>query len=171
MSPSAALLPLPGHRYGRRVERANRLFAQAVEALRVAAGPTASDADLLAVLTFGEDARRALDQASVAALAGLERRGTFAERGYRSSAAALADLLGWERADAKRYLSAAEHVRARAGLDGAPLPPRLPATAAAFEAGLASVRHVGGRAEFVPPPWIEPLGRPRRRPPPIALPA
>ncbi len=97
---------------------------QAIDALRMAVGPTASDADLLAVLTFGEGARRTLDQVTVAALAGLERRGTFGERGYRSSAAALTDLLGWERADAKRYLSAAEHVRGRAGLDGTPLPPR-----------------------------------------------
>ena len=91
---------------------------------------------------LGEEARRGLDQVGVAALAELERRGTFGERGYRSSAAALADLLGWERADAKRHLSAAEHVGPRVGLDGTPLPPRLPATAAAFEAGVASVRHV-----------------------------
>lgn len=121
---------------------ANRLFAQAVDTLRVAAGPSAGDADLLAVLTFGEGARRALDQVTVTALAALERRGTFAARGYRSSAVALADLLGAERADAKRYLGAAEHVGPRAGLDGTPLPPRLAATAAAFDAGAAGLRHV-----------------------------
>src|SRR6185312_14248177 len=33
------------------------------------------------------------------------------------------------------------------------------------------VRLVGGLAEFVPPAWIDPLRRPRRRPPPLALPA
>ena len=121
---------------------ASRLFAQAVEALRVAAGPAASDTDLLAVLTVGEGARRSLDQVSVTALAGLERRGTFGERGYRSSAAALTDLLGVDRADARRYLGAAEHVGPRVGLEGTPLPPRLPATAAVFEGGGASVRHV-----------------------------
>lgn len=121
---------------------ANHLLQQAVEALQAAAGPAACDADLLAVLTVSEGARRLLDQVSVAALAGLERRGTFCERGYRSSPAALADLLGWERADAKRYLTAAEHVRPRIGLDGTPLPPRLPATAAVFDAGVASLRHV-----------------------------
>jgi 5-methylcytosine-specific restriction protein A len=54
----------------------------------------------------------------------------------------LGDLLGWERGDAKRHLTAAEQVRARVGLDGTPLPPRLPATAAAFDAGVASLRHV-----------------------------
>jgi hypothetical protein len=65
---------------------ASRLFAQAVAALREAAGPGASEADLLGVLTVGEGVRRGLDQAGVAALADLERRGTFSERGYRSSA-------------------------------------------------------------------------------------
>ena len=124
------------------LEVASRLFAQAVEALRAAAGPAASAADLLGVLTVGEGVRRALDQAGVGALADLERRGTFGERGYRSSAAALGDLLGWDRGDARRHLTAAEQVRPRAGLDGTPLPPRLPANAAAFDAGVASLRHV-----------------------------
>ena len=126
----------------RSLEVAGRLFSQAVEVLRDAAGQAASEADLLGVLTLGEGVRRALDQAGVAALADLERRGTFSERGYRSSAAALADLLGWERADARGHLSAAEHVRPRVGLDGTPLPARLPATAAVFDAGAASMRHV-----------------------------
>ena len=121
---------------------ASRLFAQAVAALREAAGPGASEADLLGVLTVGEGVRRSVDQAGVAALADLERRGTFGERGYRSSAAALGDLLGWERAEARRQLIAAEQVRPRVGLDGAALPPRLPATAAAFGIGTAGLRHV-----------------------------
>src|SRR3954452_514024 len=120
------------------MEVASRLFDQAGEALREAAGPTAGEADLLGVLTLGEGVRRALDQAGVAALADLERRGTFAERGYRSSAAALGDLLGWDRGEARRHLSAAEHVGPRVGLDGAVLPARLPATATAFAAGAAS---------------------------------
>ena len=124
------------------LETASRLFAQAIEALREAAAPAATEAELLGALTVGEGVRRALDQAGVTVLSDLERRGTFSERGYRSSAAALGDLLGWERADARRLLSAAEHVRPRVGLDGAVLPPRLPATAAAFGAGVATVRHV-----------------------------
>ena len=33
------------------------------------------------------------------------------------------------------------------------------------------VRLTGGSAEFVPPAWIDPLRRPRRRPPPITVPA
>jgi len=124
------------------LEVASRLFAEALAALREAAGPGASEADLLGVLTVGEGARRGLHQAGVAALADLERRGTFSERGYRSSAAALGDLLGWERAEARRHLTAAEQVRPRVGLHGAALPPRLPATAAAFKTGAADLRHV-----------------------------
>jgi 5-methylcytosine-specific restriction protein A len=124
------------------LEVASRLFAQAVAVLREAAGPGASEAELLGVLTVAEGVRRGLDQVGVAALADLERRGTFGERGYRSSAAALGDLLGWERAEARRHLTAAEQVRPRVGLYGAALPPRLPATAAAFETGVASLRHV-----------------------------
>jgi 5-methylcytosine-specific restriction protein A len=126
----------------RPLETASRLFAQAVAALREAAGPSAGEADLLGVLTVSEGVRRALDRAGVAALADLERRGTFSERGYRSSVAALGDLIGWERADARRHLSAAEHVRPRIGLDRTPLPARLPATTAVFDAGAASLQHV-----------------------------
>jgi hypothetical protein len=66
----------------RSLEVAGRLFRQAVEVLRDAAGQAASEADLLGVLTLGEGVRRALDQVGVAALADLERRGTFSERGY-----------------------------------------------------------------------------------------
>jgi uncharacterized protein DUF222 len=124
------------------LELAHRLITQAGEALRAAVDSATGDADLIAVLTLGEGARRLLDQSTVAALADLEQRGTFAERGYRSSSAALCDLLGWDRADAKRHLSAAEHIRPRTGLDATPLPPRLPATAAAFDTGAAGLRHV-----------------------------
>jgi len=36
-----------------------------------------------------------LDQVTVATVAGLDRDGVFTERGYKSSARALSDLLGW----------------------------------------------------------------------------
>lgn len=121
---------------------AHRLLAEAVDALAAATGPAAGDAELISVLTLGEGTARGLDRVVVGALADLERRGTFAGRGYRSTPSALGDLLGWERADAKRRLTAAEQIRPRIGLDGALLPPRLPATAEAFDAGSASLRHV-----------------------------
>jgi Domain of unknown function (DUF222)/HNH endonuclease len=121
---------------------AQRLLAEAVEALAAAAGSRAGDAELVGVLTLAEGARRRIDRLTLGALANLQRRGTFAERGYRNPAAALGDLLGWERADARRHLTAAEHAKPRIGLDGTPLPPRLPATAAALDAGTATLRHV-----------------------------
>ena len=105
-------------------------------------GRTRADDELLSVLTICEGATRRLDQVAVAAVATLERRGTFTERGYKSAAGALGDLLGWERFEARRRVVAAEHICPRTGLDGTTLPARLPATAAGFTAGQASLRHV-----------------------------
>jgi 5-methylcytosine-specific restriction protein A len=121
---------------------AHRLLTQAADALAAATGPGAGDDQLISALTLCEGAARRLDRITVTALADLERRGVFAERGYRSSVTALGDLLGWERFDARRKLVAAAQIRPRIALDGALLPPRLPATAAVFDDGAASLRHV-----------------------------
>ncbi|MDN5751598.1 MAG: HNH endonuclease, partial [Pseudonocardia sp.] len=121
---------------------AHRLLVEAVDALSDAAGPATTDAELISILTLCEGTTRRLDRLTVGALAELERRGTFAERGYRSTVTALGDLLGWERLDAKRRIVVAEQVRPRTGLDGTPLPARLPGTAEVFDAGGASLRHV-----------------------------
>jgi Domain of unknown function (DUF222)/HNH endonuclease len=121
---------------------AHRLLIEAVHALAAATGPAAGDEELISALTLSEGVARRLDQVTVGVLADLERRGVFAARGYRSSVTALGDQLGWERFDARRKLVAAEHIRPRIALDGAVLPPRLPATAAVFDAGGASLRHV-----------------------------
>src|SRR3954451_11055865 len=83
-----------------------------------------------------------VDRAVVDAVADLQRRGIFAERGYRSQTGALSDLLGWERFEARRRVVAAESVCEQIGLDGAALPARLPATATVFAAGEAGLRHV-----------------------------
>jgi Domain of unknown function (DUF222)/HNH endonuclease len=120
---------------------AHRLLLQAVDALGEAAG-SGSDAELVSVLTVCEGVARRLDRVSVEAVAALERHGAFAERGYRSATAALIDLLGVERFEAHRRVVVAEQVAARVGLDGTPLPARLPATAAVFAAGSTSLRHV-----------------------------
>ena len=66
----------------------------------------------------------------------------FAARGYRTAGAAVTDLLGWERREARLRTVVAEQVVPRMGLDGAVLPARLPATSAVFAAGRASLRHV-----------------------------
>jgi Domain of unknown function (DUF222) len=121
---------------------AHRLVVEAVDALADAAGPMATSDEALSVLTMCEGVARRLDQLVVGIVADLVRRGVFAERGYRDAVAALADLLGWDRAEARRRVSAAEQVCPRTTLDGAALPARLPATAGKFAAGAASLRHV-----------------------------
>src|SRR6185295_4020791 len=105
---------------------AQRLLLQAVDALDQAAG-SGGDAELVSVLTLCETVVRRLDRVTVGAVAALERRGVFAEKGHKSAAGALGDLLGWERFEARRRVVAAEQVTPQVGLDGAALPARLPA--------------------------------------------
>ncbi|GAA2847803.1 HNH endonuclease signature motif containing protein [Pseudonocardia halophobica] len=116
---------------------------QAIAQLTDAAGPAAGADEVIDALRVCEEARRALDRAVVEATADLQRRGVFAERGYRSPTGALSDLLGWERFEARRRVIAAENVCEQIGLDGtAALPARLPATATVFASGEAGLRHV-----------------------------
>ena len=125
-----------------RLATVHRLLIEAADELRAAAGPAASDDELLSVLTLCEGVTRQVDRVAVDAVASLQRRGVFAERGYRNPTCALADLLGWERFQARRRVTVAEHVCERVGLDGVVLPARLPATAAVFDTGAAGLRHV-----------------------------
>jgi hypothetical protein len=117
-------------------------LTEAVDELSAACAPTATADDLLSVLTIGEGVARRLDQIVVAVVADLLRRGTFAERGYRNAVTAVADLMGWDRAEARRRVNVAELVCPRTGLDGAVLPARLPTTAQQFTTGAAGLRHV-----------------------------
>ena len=127
---------------GSPVVAAHSLVVEAVDALTEAAGPAATADEALSVLTVCEGVVRQLDRLVVSVVADLVRRGVFTERGYRDAVTALADLLGWDRAEARRRVSAAEQVCPRTGLDGSPLPARLPATAEKFAGGAASLRHV-----------------------------
>jgi 5-methylcytosine-specific restriction protein A len=68
------------------VATAHRLLAEAVDALSLAAGTGATDAELLSVLTVCEGLSRRLDRLTVSTVSVLQRRGTFAERGYKSTA-------------------------------------------------------------------------------------
>ena len=120
---------------------AQRLLVQAADALLEAAGAS-SDAELVALLTTCESVVRRLDRVTVDAVAVLERRGVFAEHGYKSSTQALSDLLRCERYEAHRRVSIAGQVTPRTGLDGSVLPARLPATAHVFGQGRTSLRHV-----------------------------
>jgi hypothetical protein len=64
---------------------AHRLVQQAVDAVSAVVG-SRSDDELVAVLSLCEGATRRLDRAAVDAVATLERRGVFTERGYKSTA-------------------------------------------------------------------------------------
>ncbi|BBF99982.1 MULTISPECIES: HNH endonuclease signature motif containing protein [Pseudonocardia] len=103
---------------------------------------TAGDDEVCAVQTALEAGARRLDHAAVTALATAQRRGIYAERGYRTPAGALADLLHLDPRRARRFASATEAVSPRIGLDGSALPARLAATAPVFAAGEVSLRHV-----------------------------
>lgn len=133
----------------------SRLGAAVDELCTAAIGAT--DDELLSVLTLCEGLTRRLDRLAVDTLSILERRGTFAERGYRSAAGALSDLLGWERFESRRRVTAAEQVCPRVGLDGSALPARLTATAEVFAAGQASLRHVEAIARVLATPAAERL--------------
>ena len=91
---------------------AQRLLVQAADAVLDAAG-SSSDAELVALLSTCESVVRRLDRATVDAVAALDRRGVFADHGYRSPVQALSDLLGWERFEARRRVTAAEQVTPR----------------------------------------------------------
>ncbi|MGE3288516.1 MAG: DUF222 domain-containing protein [Pseudonocardia sp.] len=120
-----------------------RQLAEALLAELAAAGDVGwGDDDLLDLLRVGEGITRGVERASIGAMSDLERRGVFAERGYRSTVTALADLLGWERGDARRRLVVAEQACARVGLDGTVLPARLAETARVFAAGGCTTRQV-----------------------------
>ena len=71
---------------------AGRLVQEA-EAL-AAVVESAGDDELVALLPAAEAVARRLDRLVVEAVATLQRRGVFSERGYRSTVGALADLVG-----------------------------------------------------------------------------
>ena len=124
-----------------RVAAAHDRLMEAVEELRAATCGAGDDA-MLSALIACEAATRRLDHLAVTTLATVERRDVFTARGYRSSVTALADLLRWERHEARRHTVAAEHVVGRVGLDGTVLPSRLPVTAGLFDEGRLGLRHV-----------------------------
>jgi 5-methylcytosine-specific restriction protein A len=81
-------------------------------------------------------------QFQVEAIAALERNGVFAECGYRRPDSAVANLLTLDRGRARELTAAAARVCTRVDLQGQQLAPVLPATAATFAAGTASLAHV-----------------------------
>ena len=103
--------------------------------------PAATDQELIDRLRFVAEVERAAQRCAVTTLAVLTQRGVFAARGQRPDTA-LVDLLGLEPVEARRVVTAAEHVCPRTDLQGQQLPARLPVTAEAFHAGRAGLRQV-----------------------------
>ncbi|MHA6631955.1 DUF222 domain-containing protein, partial [Pseudonocardia sichuanensis] len=123
---------------------------EAFDELRQAAeSGLASDSELLSVLTLSEGLSRQLEHLTVATTAILQRRGTFAERGYKDTTGALSDLLNCDRFEARRRVIGAEQACERIGIDGTAVPAPLPATAKVFAAGQAGLRHVNVIAELL----------------------
>ncbi|WP_345411944.1 HNH endonuclease signature motif containing protein [Actinomycetospora chlora] len=75
-------------------------------------------------------------------IAALDELGTAVSLGYRSIEALIADRDNLDHAEAKRLVAEATDLCPRTSLQGQPLPPRLPATAAALAAGAIDPAHV-----------------------------
>ena len=114
---------------------------QGLTTLRAATGPHGSETDRIAVLSGLADVEHQMHRVVVDTVAALQRDGSFTAHGQRP-VTAVSELLGVEHRDARRIITAADHVCPRVDLQGQVLPPLLPATAAAFESGAASLRHV-----------------------------
>ncbi len=118
-------------------------LAQAVRLLGQAAALINSSADPLAALLVAEGGSRLMDRTKIAQIAVIDRDGTLVAKGYKTTTGGLKDLLTWDHDVARQHVRVAQQVGPRFALDGAPLEPVLPATAAAFAAGATTMRHVG----------------------------
>ncbi|MCO1659322.1 HNH endonuclease signature motif containing protein [Pseudonocardia humida] len=140
------------------------LAATADRIRAVAAGlrENGSDQHALDALAATRELTRAISQVQVEAVAVLQRSGAFAAAGHRRPDSAVASVLTVDRGRAREIVRAAEHVAARVDLQGQVLPPLLPAMAAAFTSGAASLQHVDLIARLLDSPAA-------RRIPPYAL--
>src|SRR5688500_12854777 len=118
-------------------------LAQAARLLEQAFALINSSSVPLATLLVAEGAARRADRAKISQIAIIEREGLLAEKGYKTTTAGLKDLLSWDHDLARQHIKVAQHVGPRFALDGAPLDPVLPVSAAAFAAGATTMRHVG----------------------------
>jgi 5-methylcytosine-specific restriction protein A len=105
-------------------------------------GSGMTEADVVAALAATRELTRLVSRVQVEAVAELQRRGTFAAKGYRRPEHAVAEVLTVERGRAMEIVRSADHVSARRDLQGQVLEPVLPAMADAFAVGTASLQHV-----------------------------
>jgi hypothetical protein len=105
-------------------------------------GGVACDSELRDALELTRELARLVSQVQVETVAALDRSGAFAAQGYRRPDSAVANMLTVERGRASEITRAAARVCPRIDLQGQVLPASLPATAAVFAAGSASLAHV-----------------------------
>jgi hypothetical protein len=106
-----------------------------VAALAAAYHPATPDGEAVAAPREYGQAQRRWEYQCVRLVAHLDRRAVFTDLGYPRAGDALADLLGWDRSVAYRRARLASEVIEQTSPTGEVLPPKLSATAAAFEAG------------------------------------
>jgi hypothetical protein len=116
-------------------------LAQAARLLEQAFALINSSADPLAALLVAEGVSRRADRAKIAQIAAIDRDGTLASKGYKTTTDGLKDLLSWDSDVARQHVRVAQHVGPRFALDGTPLEPVLPVTAAAFATSTTTMRH------------------------------
>src|SRR3954447_14043656 len=139
------------------LDAARDLLRKAVGSVR--SGGVLSDSELRDALELTRELARLVSQVQVETVAALDRSGAFAAQGYRRPDSAVANMLTMERGRASEIIRAAARVCPRIDLQGQALPASLPATAAVFAAGAASLAHVevigrlldGGAAHRLPP--------------------
>jgi 5-methylcytosine-specific restriction protein A len=118
-------------------------LAQAARLLEQAFALINSSPEPLAALLVAEGASRRADRAKISQIATIDRDGTLTSKGCKSTTDGLKDLLSWDPDVARQHMRVAQHVGPRFALDGTPLEPVLPATAAAFATCTTTMRHVG----------------------------
>ena len=104
--------------------------AQAACLIEQAFALISASPDSLSNLLLVQGVIRQAERVTVEQIAAVERDGSLAAKGYKSTTRGLKDLLGWDHDTASRHVKVAQHVGPRTALDGSPLEPVLPATAA-----------------------------------------
>ena len=110
-------------------------------ALDVSRSPSTTSAERIEVLREWGATSDRIGAGGVPLIAAMDRAGDFQLHGYTKPAYAIADLLGWDRAPARRQVRLAEQVCPRVALDGQILPAHLPATGAALTDSHITVGH------------------------------
>jgi hypothetical protein len=105
-------------------------------------GPSA--ADVREILLATQEVSQLNAQIQVGIIAAGQRDGVFAKAGYKTPDSAVASALGVDRRVAQEIVRVADYTNPHLDPQGEVVPVVLPAMAAAFTDGRASLRHVDG---------------------------